>query len=51
MIDVLLERKVPTADQAVLCDVDCNAQVNLFDVLKTIDLVLQRIQPPLQCPH
>ena len=50
MIDVLLQRKVPTADQAILCDVDCNTHVDLFDVLKTIDLLLQRIQPPLQCP-
>jgi len=43
MIDVLLQRKVPTADQAILCDVDCNTHVDLFDVLKTIDLLLQRI--------
>jgi hypothetical protein len=51
MIDVLLQRKMPTADQTILCDVDCNTQVNLFDVLRTIDVVLQRIQPPLQCPN
>jgi hypothetical protein len=51
MIDVLLERQTPTADQEILCDVDCDTDVDVLDVVKTIDLVLQRIQPPLQCPN
>ena len=51
MIDVLLERQMPTVHQETLCDVDCDTDVDLLDVVKTIDLVLQRIQPPLQCPN
>lgn len=51
MIDILLEAKVPTAGQEVLCNVDCNAlPIDLFDVLRTIDAVLERIPMPLQCP-
>jgi hypothetical protein len=51
MIDVLLERQVPDANQAVLCDVDCDQSIDLFDVLELIDLILERIEPPLQCPQ
>ena len=50
-IDILLQRKTPDANQMILCNVDCDTDIDLLDVLKTIDVVLQRIQPPLQCPH
>jgi hypothetical protein len=50
MVDVLLGRQMPDANQMILCDVDCDTQVDLFDALKAIDLVLGRIQQPLECP-
>jgi hypothetical protein len=50
MIDILLG-KIPTAEQEVLCNVDCNAlPIDLFDVLRTIDAVLGRVTMPLECP-
>jgi len=51
MIDLVLERHMPTADQLVLCDDDCDMDIDLFDVITVIDVVLRRIEPPLQCPE
>jgi len=49
-IDVVLQRLVPTADQAVLCDVDCDLDTDIFDVVRMIDALLERIPLPLACP-
>ena len=50
VIDIVLG-KTPTAEQQVLCNVDCNAlPIDLFDVLRVIDKVLGVITGPLECP-
>jgi hypothetical protein len=28
-----------------------DTDIDLFDVLKIIDVILERIQPPLECPQ
>jgi hypothetical protein len=49
-IDIVLQRVVPTPEQAVLCDDDCDLDVDIFDVVREIDALLERIPLPLTCP-
>ncbi len=49
-IDVVLQRRVPTATQAVLCDDDCDGDIDIFDVVRQVDALLERIPRPLACP-
>lgn len=50
-LDIILERQTADANQMILCNVDCDTDIDLLDVLETIDVVLQRIPPPPPCPN
>jgi len=49
MIDIVLQRHLPTSTQLVLCDDDCDMDIDLFDILNAIDVVLGKTTPPLLC--
>jgi hypothetical protein len=49
-IDLVLQRFEASAEQAVLCDVDCDVDVDIFDIVRMIDTLLERIPLPLACP-
>ena len=50
MVDVILGRRTPTAPQAVLCDNNCDLHIDIFDVVREVDALLERIPRPLTCP-
>jgi hypothetical protein len=50
-IQIILQRAVPTAAQRVLCDDNCDLDIDILDVVREIDALLERIPLPLTCPE
>ncbi len=51
MVDIILQRRTPTPPQAVLCDNNCDLHIDIFDVVREVDALLERIPRPLTCPR
>jgi hypothetical protein len=49
-IDFVLGRLTPTPTQMVVCSDDCDPDIDIFDVLIGVDVVLGRRGLPLVCP-
>jgi hypothetical protein len=50
-IQIILQRAMPTAAQRVLCDDNCDLDIDILDVVREIDALLERIPLPLTCPE
>lgn len=50
-VDIVLGRTSPTAPQSRLCDADCDGDIDIFDIVRAIDVLVHRLPTPLACPN
>jgi hypothetical protein len=49
-IDIIVERRVAGELERIVCDDDCDGDIDIFDVVREVDALLERIPTPLTCP-